>query len=162
MIEKYDRQLRVFTSQTQKIIFNSEIKIISSKYNFIIYEIFKNFLLLGIKRIFLDRKFRNELKDFESLNDDCEIIYFDSIDNKDNDCVFVEISPQNKTFRICPVTLSFSLENLNEKSESLSKKENKFENHEFQCLLGAIFCQEIVKMFGNEKYAEEFSLESIF
>lgn len=169
---KYDRQLRTFGHDTQRIIFETKVdlltsySIIDNHRTFIGAEILKNFLLLGINQISISKVITEQIKrilpDYKEINKDCKIKFCeDNSFDLQGGLILVRISNKEtkKTFLICEKCLSYFIVEEENKSNHLCDLIPK--KIELECLIGSILTQEIIKMISGQNYQKNFSLYDI-
>lgn len=180
MIKKYDRQIRLFGLEVQKKIkstpilifqgisfFNEEI-ISKEDYSLISGEILKNFVLLGFEEITLNEEVLNSFKrlvpdEISKINENIHLNFVDKSDltglRNDYIGVFVDF-PCNfvgkNIFFMCSNCFCY---HSSFKTHEICHRKIRENNKVYECLLGAIFVHEMVKMIDGKNYQEDFKLE---
>lgn len=159
----YDRQIRLFGYDTQEKLKNMKILIMcSNKQSFLAGEILKNFACLGVEKIYTDQKTLDSFNGMipnklENINENIKHeIMEDKNDTKiylsDVLRIFVDLDGECDFF-ICSKCLFFRKEYAHD-----CVRQTKGDEMALQCLLGAIFAQEIVKKVKGDVFCEKYQI----
>lgn len=183
VIEKYDRQIRLFGTDVQKKILETDVVVLqgnalnneeclntynSAHHSLVSGEIVKNFALLGFRKIYLNREALESFKrivpnDIKDINENVkiEVIRENNLDDiSDNQIVALvdqagSIAGDNMYF-ICSGCYSFhpAFE-----AHNACVRQFNDESIAMECMIGSIFVHEMVKMLRGEEYLKNFKLE---
>ncbi|KAF7683549.1 SUMO-activating enzyme subunit aos-1 [Astathelohania contejeani] len=162
---KYDRQIRLFGIKTQNKIENCKIVVLSTTEELVSGEILKNFALLGVTDIITNRSsYKSFLSiapnDFITINNNIKHNIIDNINSymnfESSNIIYIFVDHIGMTslnsFFICSKCYSYR------KTYEHKCKKVTGTPPIMQCLIGAIFVQEIVKYIKGDDYCEQYHL----
>lgn len=183
VIEKYDRQIRLFGTDVQKKILETEVVVLqgallkyeerlntsnSVHHSLVSGEIIKNFALLGFQKIHLNRAALESFNrivphDINDINENAkiEVMHECNLDDISKDQIVALVDQAgniagDNIYFICSSCYSFHP--AFESHNACVKKFND-ESIAMECMIGSIFVHEMVKMLRGEEYLKNFKLE---
>lgn len=184
VLERYDRQIRLFGFDVQRRILETSVVILQGNtfkgcersknsaakdYPLVSGEIIKNFALLGFCKIYLNREALSSFKrisphDIKSINEKIETKVVAEGDVEElssgNQIVALVDHPSSfigsHVYFVCSSCYSFhpAFETHNACTRDLCQ-----ESIAMECMIGSLFVHEMVKMLKGEEYQKNFKLE---
>ncbi|KAI5151020.1 hypothetical protein ENBRE01_1843 [Enteropsectra breve] len=156
--EKYDRQIRLFGKEVQKMLSGLRVEVIGGK-NYVASEILKNLVLLGVKTIAASEE--NILHTYKlvpdpltEINKDLKLV--NSIEKPD--FIFVvdeDFSSEANFYFVCSKCI---LLKKNSTKHECCRKESRC-REAMECLAGALAVQEFLKYLQNRDHVEEYKID---
>lgn len=183
IMEKYDRQIRLFGTDVQKKILETDVVVLQGNivsneehsdnhtgahYSLVSGEIVKNFTLLGFRKIYLNEaalKSFNKIspQDIKDINENVkiEVILENDLDDISGDQIVALVDQAgnlagDNMYFICSSCYSFhpAFE-----AHNACVRNFNSESIAMECIIGSLFVHEMVKMLRGEEYLKNFKLE---